>query len=205
MSAMPKADDRITEAEYFALLKQSEGVKYELIDGYIYAMVGGKSRHYNITSQLNVIIGNGTRGKNCTYFSGEAPVAVPSGNYFYPDLSVVCGVPEYLESKPIDILANPTLIVEVLSPSTERKDRTVKFDNYRTIPTLREYVLISQDTPRVERFSLKEDGEWTINTAIGLDATIELPSIGVTLALADVYERVTFEPPQTNGDTPDPE
>ncbi len=202
---MPKHDDRITEAEYFALLAESEGVKYELIDGYVYAMVGGKRSHQVLTTTLTGLFFVALKAKGCEPFDSDTPVRVPTGNYFYPDNTVVCGEPDYAEDQPIDILANPTLIVEVLSPSTERKDRTVKFDNYRTIPTLREYVLISQDTPRVERFSLKEDGEWTINTAIGLDASIELPSIGVTLALADVYERVTFEPPQTNGDTPDPE
>lgn len=112
--------------------------------------------------------------------------------YIYPDISVVCGEPEF-EDDFVDTLLNPTVIIEVLSPSTELYDRGRKFQHYRTLTSLQEYVLIAQDSYRVEHFIRQPNDEWLLSDAVTLDATIQLPSIQCQLALSDVYEKVTFE------------
>jgi Uma2 family endonuclease len=96
-----------------------------------------------------------------------------------------------------DTLLNPTLIVEVLSPSTESYDRNKKFRHYRTIDSLKEYVLVSQDEPRIERYLRQPNCEWLYADAVGLDASLELTSVGCTLALADVYDKINFEESET--------
>jgi Uma2 family endonuclease len=114
------------------------------------------------------------------------------GSYVYPDIVVVCGTPE-LEDAELDTLLNPTVIVEVLSPSTEMVDRGTKFQRYRSIPSLREYVLVSQDAYHIEHYVRQDDDQWLFSDAVGEAASLELPSIDCTLALADVYAKVTFE------------
>jgi Uma2 family endonuclease len=114
------------------------------------------------------------------------------GLYTYPDITVGFD-PLQLEDSHQDTLLNPTLIIEVLSPSTESYDRGKKFQHYRTLKSLQEYVLIAQDSPRIERYLRQPNDEWLLTDAAGLDAVIELPSIQCTLALADVYEKVNFE------------
>jgi Uma2 family endonuclease len=116
--------------------------------------------------------------------------------YAYPDVSVVCGTPQFTGDTP-DTLANPTLIVEVLSPSTESYDRGTKSQHYRELDSLQEYLLIAQDSYRVEHYIRQQDGPWLLKDAVGIDAALELASIGCTLSLADVYEKVTFENEET--------
>jgi Uma2 family endonuclease len=115
-----------------------------------------------------------------------------TGLYTYPDISVVCDPPQFEDD---DTLLNPTLIIEVLSPSTESNDRGRKFQYYRALESLREYVLIAQDSPHIERYLRQPNDEWLLGDATGLDASIELTSIGCRLFLADVYEKVSFEDP----------
>ncbi len=116
--------------------------------------------------------------------------------YTYPDISVVCDPPEWTDSHH-DTLLNPVLIIEVLSPSTESYDRGKKFQHYRTLDSLQEYVLISQDSPRIERYLRQPNHEWLFSDAAGLEASIELSSIQCRLALADVYAKVSFEPTES--------
>lgn len=115
-------------------------------------------------------------------------------NYTYPDVTVVCGDAAFVEDEPLATLLNPTLIVEVLSPSTELYDRTTKFDNYRKLATLQEYMLVSQSSARVECYSRSSEDRWGLVVAAGLDRTIHLASLNLTLALTDIYEKVTFKP-----------
>ncbi|MCI0353114.1 MAG: Uma2 family endonuclease, partial [Acidobacteriales bacterium] len=110
--------------------------------------------------------------------------------YTYPDISVVCDAPQYLGD---DTLLNPTLIVEVMSPTSEGHDRSNKFRHYRALESLQECVLVYQSSARLEHYARQPDGQWLLADFTGLDATLTLPSIGCTLALADVYEKVTFE------------
>jgi Uma2 family endonuclease len=117
---------------------------------------------------------------------------VNTQDYVYPDVIVVSGKPQ-LEDDHLDTLLNPNVIIEVLSPPTEQYDRGKKFQNYRTLPSLEEYLLVSQDTPRIERYLRQNDGQWLFSDTTGLEASLELPSIGCTLSLSDVYNKVTFE------------
>jgi Uma2 family endonuclease len=194
MSALPKPL-RMTEAEYLEFERASE-TKHEYIGGEVFAMTGASRHHNLITGATYASLFLQLRGRPCEVYPGDMRVQVrASGLYTYPDIGVVCGEAQLADTH-LDTLINPLLIVEVLSPSTELYDRGRKFQYYRHIESLREYVLIAQDAPRIERF-VRQGDVWQFSDAVGLDASLELPSIGCTLALADVYEQVTFEAEET--------
>jgi Uma2 family endonuclease len=156
-------------------------------------MSGASPLHVQITTNVTIHLGWHLRGRSCRLFNGDVKIrVVDSGLYTYPDAAVVCGEPRF-DADPTAILLNPTVIVEVLSPSTEGYDRGRKFEHYGKIPSLREYLLLAQDSVRAERF--ERDGErWVLTTFDGPDAVIGLPSVGVSLRLADVYEGVELPP-----------
>ncbi len=116
-----------------------------------------------------------------------------TGLFTYPDVSVVWGAQRFLDEGE-DTLLNPIVVIEVLSDSPEAYDRGKKFEHYRQIPTCREYLLVSQKEPRIEQFIRQPNGEWTLKEAVGLNAKITLPSLGIGLALADVFAKVQFTP-----------
>lgn len=190
MSAPPK--QRYTVDEYFAIERSSD-VRHEFIDGEIYAMSGGSSAHSQISQNTASSLHYQLRDQPCIVYNSDMRVKINNRDYTYPDIPVVCGEPQVENEK--HTLLNPTLIVEVLSPSTANYDRGEKFDRYRTLESLQEYVLIAQDEARVERFLRQNNGkgEWLYAAAVGLEATLTLPSIGCTLALTDVYAKVDFE------------
>lgn len=174
-------------------MERASEIKHALIDGEVIAMSGASRRHNLIVGSAYVAIYTQLRGRPCESYPSDMKVHMPNtGSFVYPDISVVCGEAQFDDDER-DVLLNPTVIVEVLSPSTERFDRGAKFQRYREIASLQDYLLISQDTPHIERFMRQDDGFWRFNDVHGLDATLELPSIGCTLALADVYERVRFD------------
>ena len=117
-----------------------------------------------------------------------------TGLYTYPDFLIVCGEVETAEGDP-DTITNPRVIVEVLSPSTERYDRGAKFRNYQQVPSLTEYVLVAQDEAVVERFTRQADGSWALVSFVGLEAVLELRSVAVRVPLADIYAGVEFPAP----------
>lgn len=166
-------------------------IKHEYLDGHIYAMSGASRKHNLITMNVAASFHAQLRKGSCEVYPADMRVKA-GAIYAYPDVSVVCGTPQFTGDTP-DTLTNPTLIVEVLSPSTEKFDRGKKFHYYRALDSLQEYVLIAQDDYHVERYRRHADGEWLFSDAIGTDAALELASIGCTLSLADVYEKVTFE------------
>jgi len=181
----------ITEAEYLQQERQAE-VKSEYHAGRIYAMAGASTEHTTITFNVIVAIGLQLRGKSCRGLSNDMRIKAPDSRFYtYPDLSVACGE-LILEDEHGDTLLNPTLLVEVLSPSTERYDRGAKFAHYQRIESLKEYVLISQDRPRVEHYVKQADGSWNYTAADGLAESINLPSIECSLDLSAVYENVEF-------------
>jgi Uma2 family endonuclease len=181
----------MTESEYLAFERESE-VKHQLIDGEVFAMAGASWAHNMICAYTTAALINQLGDKPCAVSPSDLRVKVETTRlYTYPDIRVVCGEPAFTDDHQ-DTLANPTLIIEVLSPSTELYDRGKKFQDYRKLASLREYILISQDSPRVERYTLKDDGTWSLSDIEGLDASIELSSIGCALALADVYKKVKF-------------
>ncbi len=192
MSARPDTPQKMTEAEYLEFERTDE-FKHEFMDGDVFAMTGASEAHNLISGNLMMLLKIQLRGRPCKVYPSDMRVQVKSAKmYAYPDLSIVCGEAQLVDEKG-DMLVNPTVVIEVLSPSTERFDRGEKFQRYRKLPSLQEYVLISQDSPRIERFLRRDDGQWIFTDVIGLDATITLPSIDCELALADVYEQVTFE------------
>jgi Uma2 family endonuclease len=200
MSAVPQP--YLTPEEYLSTERKAE-YKSEYSDGEMYAMSGASREHNRITVNLVRVVGNQLRGSSCEPFSADMRVRIPyPHSYVYPDLVVTCGKADF-EDEELDVLLNPVLVVEVLSSSTEKYDRGVKFSLYRRIESLREYVLVSQDMPHVERFVKRDEG-WVLMDAEGLEATIRLESISCELSLAEVYDRVTFPAAENeNAEPPD--
>ena len=154
-------------------------------------MSGASREHNAIATNLIAAPRAALRGGPCQVFGGDMRVFVPQNlTYAYPDVSVVCGQQQYTDEFYVDTLLNPTLLVNIQSPSTARYDRTVNI-NYRRLPSLREYLLVAQDAPFVERFE-KHGDLWVAAEHRRLDATFTLESVGVSLALADVYEGAPF-------------
>jgi Uma2 family endonuclease len=187
MSAEP--EQKWTPEQYLAFERASE-TKHEYIDGEVVAMVGGSPRHSAIAASTIATIDSQLGDRPCIVYTSDLRIKVPrSQMYAYPDMSVACGDAEFEE----DMLLNPTVLVEVLSPSTERYDRGSKFLHYQKIPSLQDYVLISQDAPRIECYTRHSDGSWHYVHVAGLEGVIALSSIGCTLDLAAVYRKVVFE------------
>jgi Uma2 family endonuclease len=167
-------------------------VKHEYLDGRIYAMTGGTGNHALLCANVIALLHAQFRGRPCTVYTSDLTVRVEkTGLHTYPDVSALCGKPQ-LAGKRNEILLNPGVLVEVPSPSTESYDRGEKFDHYRQIPSLQEYLLVTHDWMHVERFTRDSaDGaRWVLTDARGPDGVVELPSIGCVLRLRDVYERV---------------
>jgi Uma2 family endonuclease len=182
----------VVKAEYLAFERSSE-TKHEFIDGFVYAMSGASRSHNLITNYTSALLINQLQGQPCEVYPSDMRVKVEAtGLYTYTDISIVCGEVQ-LAGDEFDTLLNPVLIIEVLSPTTESYDRGKKFHHYQQLESLREYVLIAQDSPRIERFLRQNGGTWVLTNVTGLDGRLQLASIDAALALADVYQKVTFE------------
>ena len=191
MSANPKP--YLTPAEYLAGERKRE-YKSEYWNGELYAMAGASERHNLITTNVVIELGTQLRGRSCKVYPSDMRVQIKvTGLYTYPDVVVVCGKPRF-EDEDNDTLLNPTVLVEVLSKSTETYDRGKKFENYRTLDSLTEYVMIAQDRVHVEHYVRQLDNQWLLSEAKALQDVIELPTIQCTLALADVYDKVDLQP-----------
>jgi Uma2 family endonuclease len=187
----------LSPEDYLRCERQAE-TRHEYYDGVVVAMAGVSKEHSRITFDTGLLIGNQLRDSSCEPFAGDMRVRVPARNrYYYPDLIVVCGEPQF-EDNMFDTLLNPTVIFEVLSDSTERTDRREKYDGYTTLESLQAYILIAQDSPRLERFTRQSDGTWRFDVVQGLENALVLESIGVTLPLAEVYRRVPFPDPSSS-------
>ena len=181
----------VTPEEYLALERAATHAKHEFVNGRIYALAGGSRAHNTIAINLARIVSTQLRGRACQAFGSDMRVKVAStGMYTYPDLVVACGEPRF-EDGQVDTLLDPTLIVEILSPTTEAYDRGDKFAHYRRMGSLQEYVLVAQHRMLVERFTRQGDA-WAFSAVSEPGTVVELPSIGCTLALDEVYERVEF-------------
>jgi Uma2 family endonuclease len=182
---MPSAATRVSPEEYLERERQAE-TRSEYRDGVIVAMSGASVRHGNIVSNLVIEIGTRIRGSRCRVYSTDLRLAVRAANlYTYPDVMVICGEPELVDERQ-DVVANPVVIIEVLSKTTEGYDRGEKFARYRLIPSLKEYLTVAQDKVHVEHWSKQADGEWSATVYTKPDAVIRLESIGVELAVADI-------------------
>ncbi len=191
MSALRQSYPTVTKQEYFNFREYREG-KYELHDGTILAMAGGTPSHNRIEVALTTQMGVSVDKSRCEVFSSNQSVAIEEyGNYYYPDATVTCGETHFDER---DNITNPVLIIEVLSRSTALYDRNTKFERYKTLPTLEYFLLVWQDTPRIEVFTRpKTTGdEWKETTIEGLDAELSLPLFLKPLQLSEIYAKVTF-------------
>ncbi len=189
MSAIPKR--KIMPEEYLETERKAE-YKSEYFDGEIFAMAGAKRNHNKVATNVSGLIWQHLKGKDCESYANDMRVFVPkTGLYTYPDVVVVCGEPQF-QDKVFDTLLNPTLLIEVLSESTESYDRGKNFQHYRSIENLQEYVLVSQDEARIEKYLKQGDGFWVLSEAFGLGAKIKLDSIDCDLDLNEVFDKVNF-------------
>lgn len=184
---------KLTPEEYLKIERAAE-YKSEYYRGEMFAMAGGSTGHSGLAAQLIGLLLNRLRGKGCKVYTSDLKVRTQSsGLYTYPDVSVVCGKPVLADDEN-DVLVNPRVIFEVLSPSTEAKDRGFKFQQYKQIETLEAYVLVSQREFLVERFSRAAGGAWTVYAEVrGMDAVLTLKSLGIEIPLAEIYQDVEFE------------
>ena len=190
MSTMTKP--YVTPEEYLEIERKAE-YKSEYYDGEMFAMSGARLAHnliaMNVGSGLHVQI----RGRSCQVYSSDMRVRVSAtGLYTYPDVVVVCGKPQLADNE-MDNLLNPAVLVEVLSPGTEAYDRGRKFEHYRKIESLRQYLLVASDRVSVELFTRQAGGQWLLSSAAGLEEEIDLESIECRLRVADIYDKVEFE------------
>jgi Uma2 family endonuclease len=183
---------KVTAEEYLALDRAAE-FRSEFLDGELIAMSGGSSRHSRLKIRLASSVYGALRGTSCEAFDSDFRVRVSPRMYTYPDLAVVCGKPLYADQRE-DILLNPTVIFEVLSPSTEYYDRIVKFQHYRGIESLQDYILVAQDQIRVEQFTRGGENTWTLREYLQAEDLLKIASIGVSVSLAAIYERIEFPP-----------
>ena len=181
----------LTAEDYLALERAAE-IKSEYLDGEMVAMTGASRWHNLIGTNLARELSQQLKQRPCEVYSNDQRVQVPAtGLYTYPDVVVACSEPRF-EDDAFDTLLNPTLIVEILSPSSESYDRGKKFEHYRTVDSLAEYLLVSQDKLLVEQFVRQTGGTWLFSATAGRDGVVQLPSLGCALALAEVYDKVSL-------------
>lgn len=189
MSTVPKRF--ITPDEYLHRERLAE-FRSEYFRGEMFAMASASANHNLIVGNCVQTLGQQLKKKPCRVYPSDLKLRIEAtGLHTYPDLSVVCGEPQ-LDSDVGDVLLNPVVLVEVLSESTEAYDRGKKFEHYRTIPSLKHYVLIAQDRHSIDCFSHRPDGSWNLTSCQGVDGHLELDAIDSQLAAAEVYDKVVF-------------
>ena len=189
MSPQPKP--YLSPEEYLAL-ERTATYKSEYLRGESFAMAGASPTHVLIVTNIVAALHGQLRRRPCTVYAIDLRLKVnASGLYTYPDIAVVCGEPQFDDDQR-DTLVNPTLIVEVLSESTQDYDRGGKFAQYRKIPSCVEYVLVARDECHVEHFVKRADGLWLLSETDRLEDVLTLSSIECTLLLSDMYEKVQF-------------
>lgn len=199
--SLPRTLSHFSPEEYLAFERGTDA-RHEYLDGHVYAMAGESIEHSRICVNVAGELRSRLKGSPCEVLSPNMKVVTsPSGLFSYPDVVVICGEPRFYDERR-DILTNPTVVFEVLSPSTEAYDRGEKFLRYRTqVATLLEYVLVSQHRPLVEHYVRQTDGSWSYSSAGDLSEAIDLPSIDCRLPLSEIYDRIVF--PAGAGDAGD--
>lgn len=192
MTALPKKK-YFLEDEYLEY-ERAAFERHEYFGGEIFDMAGTSEGHANISSNINTSLHFQLKKRPCKSYQSDLRVYMPAtGLYTYPDVIVVCGKPQLLDDAYLDTLLNPIVIVEVLSPSTADYDKGAKFENYRTIESFKEYILVWQDKKRVARYTKQDDESWILRDFIGEEAEIELISIECSLTMDDIYDKVDFK------------
>jgi Uma2 family endonuclease len=183
---------KVTEEQYLAVERAAE-FRNELLDGEIVAMSGGSPNHSGVKINLAIEVGTALRGTPCRAFDSDLRVRVSSSMYTYPDLTVVCGK-LILADPRRDVLLNPAVIFEVLCPSTEYYDRGLKLRRYREIATLTDYILVAQDQVGIEQYTRGDANTWTLRDYQRTEDVLRIASIGVSVPLSAIYERIEFPP-----------
>ncbi len=183
--------------DYLSAERDSE-VKHEYCDGEIVAMAGGTRDHALIATNFLREIGNALKGKPCRVYGSDLKVAITKRRHItYPDGSIICGPAEFHPAAGAmrDVITNPRVLIEVLSPTTEQYDRTTKFDRYRQIDSFEEYVLVSQQSHRVETYRRFPDRSWRFEVSAGSEAVARLATVAVDVPLAEIYAGAELTPP----------
>ncbi len=193
MTAQPQNKQKMTPGEYLALERSSLDIKYEFFNGEAFAMVGAGRNHNRINVNLTRELSYDFKTDQfaCDLFSNDMRVKIKD-SYAYPDIVIFCGDAEF-EDNEFDTLTNPVIIMEILSDSTEAFDRGDKFAYYQVIPTLKEYILVSQKKYRIEQFILSDDNKWEYRSYEGREKVLKMESIGCELRLSEIYLNVKFE------------
>ena len=188
----------LTPEDYLKFEREADS-RHEFLDGEIYAMAGESLSHSRVCMNLAREAGNSLKGKKCEPLSPNMKVRTPRASLFsYPDLTIVCGEPLFHDVKK-DVLVNPKVIFEVLSPSTAEYDRTTKFQKYRMgNETLTDYILVSQDKSFVEHFKKQNDNNWIYKSYSDLDDVLKIETTDCELSLQEIYDRVEFAVPTEN-------
>ncbi len=174
--------------EEYLELENAATEKHEYYQGEIFAMSGNKSQHNVVTMNLSIALGGKLTGKPCRPYGSDQRIHIEKNTLFtYPDISVFCGELESLNNDDFNFL-NPTILFEVLSPSTRDYDKKAKFQFYQDILSLREYVMVEPETIHIEAFRINDNGFWELREYRSIEDTLELPSIGVTISLHDIYK-----------------
>lgn len=196
MTALPKR--KYSLQEYFEIERNSEE-RFEYWDGNIRSMAGASPAHERIVVNIGAHLRELLRGRGCSVFGSNLKVKVPVyPPYRYPDLSVYCGEGIFETMDGLEVLTNPQMLVEILSPSTEAFDRSDKFSYYKSIPSFTEYLLIAANRPFVTQFIKQNENEWIQREANGLDGKLFLPAFEVEILLSEVYLDVEFPPEERN-------
>lgn len=190
MVAMPQREVRFISEDEFLTIERSSNIKHEYFRGEIFAMSGGSNKHALIGGNTFASLHTRLRGKTCRPVNSDQLVKIEStGLQTYPDISVYCQ-PARFEGPNDQVLLNPVVIVEVLSPSTAAYDRGEKFEHYKHLSSLQDYVIVWQDRVRIEHYHRLENDDWLLHTARALDEALVLPSIACDLPLSEVYEGI---------------
>jgi len=186
------AETFITPEQYLDW-EEDQPTKNEYFHGRIYAMTGGSLEHVTIIQNLSLSLGRRLEGGKCRIFTSEMRIKVnETGLYTYPDAAVVCNEMQLDRRTKSVTLLNPTLIIEVLSPSTEAYDRGEKFTHYRQLPSLTDYILITTQSPQVEHYQLQDDGDWRLTIRTGIESSLMIKALGIEIPFTEIYEYVEF-------------
>jgi len=188
---MPKNVVKITPQEYLVFERQATE-KHEFVDGIIYAMSGASEEHNLVAGNVFGEIRQCFKGRSCKAYISDMRVKVNESDYVYPDVIAVCGDAQF-EDNTFDTLSNPTVIIEILSDSTERYDKGRKAELYRALPTVQDYVLISQTHCYMEHYHRQTATQWLFTIISQMDEKLTLPSVNVTIAVQDIYDKVSFK------------
>jgi len=179
----------IQPEEYLAMEREATD-RHEYYKGEVFLMSGASFKHNVIEDNIRVLIGSHLKGKNCRSFGSNLRVHIPSNTlYTYPDVLIVCDEPKFADDV-FDTLLNPSVLMEILSPSTANYDRGTKWDLYREIESLKEYILLDSTAVHLVHYTKNSDGTWTLSELKSKEQSFTMPTIGLQLSMADVYDGV---------------